>query len=252
MKNKIETWLCPADFHWKFVDKPTLSILHQVAKDIKPDVLCSLGDEVDYDGISKFTLKDYGDGVDECEEELASFKVGWNELVKSCGNPKQIMCLGNHNGERVEKMLYKLESKKLNREYKDVKKALDFNVNFPGVKIIPYNSFLRKNGLMFTHGEFHSDNHAKTHAIRYNSNVLYGHMHCYSVYSLAQKGTNKVKKAVSIPCMCNTNPKYRANKSSAWSNGFSVVIFYDNTYALEIVEVKNNKCMFRGKEYKSI
>ena len=36
----------------------------------------------DYDGISKFTLKEYGDGVDECEEELESFKKGWQELVQ--------------------------------------------------------------------------------------------------------------------------------------------------------------------------
>lgn len=57
MNNKeIETWLIPADFHWKFVDKATLEKLHIVAKLIKPDVLCSLGDEVDYDGISKFTF----------------------------------------------------------------------------------------------------------------------------------------------------------------------------------------------------
>ena len=95
MKKDIETWMCPADFHWKFVDKKTLSILHKVARDIKPDVLCSLGDEVDYDGIGKFTLKNYGDGVDDCEEELNSFKKGWNELVKSCGSPEQIMCLGS-------------------------------------------------------------------------------------------------------------------------------------------------------------
>ena len=42
--------------------------LHKIARELKPDVLCSLGDNVDYDGIGKFTLKNYGDGVDECEE----------------------------------------------------------------------------------------------------------------------------------------------------------------------------------------
>lgn len=36
MNNKeIETWLIPADFHWKFVDKATLEKLHIVAKLIK-------------------------------------------------------------------------------------------------------------------------------------------------------------------------------------------------------------------------
>ena len=54
------------------------------------------------------------------------------------------MCLGNHNGERVEKMLYKLESKKMNREAKDVKHSLDFKLNFPDVKIVPYNSYIKK------------------------------------------------------------------------------------------------------------
>ena len=249
MKKDIETWICVADFHWKFVDKKTLSILHKIARELKPDVLCSLGDSVDYDGIGKFTLKNYGDGVDECEEELNSFKKGWNELVKSCGSPQQIMCLGNHDGERVDKLLYKLESKKLNREYKDVKRALDFNLNFPNIKVVPYNSFIKKNGLILTHGEFHNDNHAKTHALRYNCDVVYGHMHCISAYSLAQKGANKTKKAISLPCMCDVNPFYRRNKSSSWTNGFTIITFYDGTYSIEIVEVKKGKALFRGKIY---
>ena len=140
----IETWLCPCRFHWKFVDKSTLEKLHKVAKKLSQMFYVLLEMKVDYDGISKFTLKHYGDGLDECEEELKSFKLGWEELVKSCGNPKQIMCLGNHNGERVEKMLYKLESKKMNREAKDVKHSLDFKLNFPDVKIVPYNSYIKK------------------------------------------------------------------------------------------------------------
>jgi hypothetical protein len=48
--------------------------------------------------------------------------------------------------------------------------------------------------------------------------------------------------------MCNINPRYRGNKSSAWTNGFAVITFHDATYSIEIIEVKNNKAMFRGKE----
>ena len=84
----------PADFHWKFVDKSTLEKLHKVQKKLNQMFYVLLEMKVDYDGISKFTLKHYGDGLDECEEELKSFKLGWEELVKSLWKPQTNNVLG--------------------------------------------------------------------------------------------------------------------------------------------------------------
>jgi len=249
MNNDKETYLVLADFHWKHVNKNSLSLAHQIAKDLKPDVLVSLGDSADYEGISKFTLKEYGDGVNECEKELKAFKIGWKELLVSAGHPKEIILLGNHDGQRVEKMLAKLKAKKKTREYNDVKRALDFREHFPNAKVIDYNKFYKKNDLLLTHGEFHNANHTKTHAQRYCFNMLYGHIHSFSVYTMALKAIGKVITATSMPCMCNLNPEYLGNRSNSWVNGLAVVTFYNGTHNIEIVQFKKNKAMFRGKLY---
>ena len=76
MNKKPETWAVLADLHWDYVNHKALDITHKILKDLKPDVLLFLGDCCDYEGISKYTMKDYGDGVDACEEELSSFKKG--------------------------------------------------------------------------------------------------------------------------------------------------------------------------------
>jgi len=248
MNEKTEVYAVVTDLHWSYVNPKALEITHKILRDLKPDVLITLGDSCDYDGIFKYTMKDYGAGVDECEEELKSFKIGWNELLKSAGNPKQKMCLGNHEGARVEKLLSKLKAKNKSREYRDVKRALDFKEHFKEAQIVNYNDYIKVGGMLFTHGEFHNNNHAKTHALRYGSDVMYGHLHTLEVATIAQKAKTKVQ-AYSIPCLCQTNPTYRENRSSSWVNGMAVVTFMRGKHFVEVVQYKNNKVIFRGKQY---
>lgn len=249
MKQNKETWAVLADLHWDYVNKKALETTNKILKDLKPDVVVFLGDCCDYEGISKYTMKDYGDGVDSCEEELISFKEGFNEICKSAGNPRTMFCMGNHDGQRVEKLLSKLKAKHKNREYKDVKKALDFREHFKDSKIVDYNDYIKKGSLIFTHGEFHNDNHSKTHALRYGTDVLYGHLHTFQSCTLPLKAKNKAIQAISMPCLCELNPTYRNNRSSSWVNGMAVVTFLDNNHFIDIIQYKNNKTFYNGKQY---
>jgi Icc-related predicted phosphoesterase len=251
----IENWLGLADIHEGDKSIGCIDIVKQVCKDITFNKIIFMGDCVNYDGISKYTLKDYSSGVDECEEELTSFKETFKDIIGSAKLEESdcIFTMGNHDGERVDTLLSKLKAKNLNREYRDVKKSLDFKSNFPGAKIIPYGEYLKKNGLAITHCEprMGTDNHSKAMATRYGCDVLYGHYHKLQVYSVSQKDRDKAIKGYSIPCMCDLRPQYEQNSGNAWTNGFSVITFHNGTYSLEMVEIKNNKCMFRGKLYET-
>jgi hypothetical protein len=162
--------------------------------------------------------------------------------------------MGNHDGERVDVLLKKLKDKNLRREYRDVRDTLSFDRNFGDAKIIPYGEYFKKNGVAITHCEprMGTDNHSKQMATRYGCDVIYGHFHKVQSYSVSQKDRGQVIKGYCMPCLCELRPSYGQNSGNAWSNGFGVITFYDKTYNLELVEIKNNKCLFRGKVYENI
>lgn len=253
MDKEKEAYITLFDLHEDDKSIPCLDIVKQVAHDTQFTKLLIGGDAVNYDGISKYSYKEYSAGVDECEEELGRFKETLEELLVSAklAESDVIFCMGNHDGERVDDALKKLAAKNMNREYRDIKRSLDFKSNFPEAKVIPYGEYFKKNGLAITHCEprMGSDNHSKQMATRYGCDVIYGHYHKIQSYSLSQKNKGETIRAYSMPCMCNLRPNYGKNAGNAWSNGFGVVTFYDKTYSLEVVEIRNNKCVFRGKEY---
>lgn len=250
-EEEVQAWF--ADAHQKFINKQAFNIANQILTDIKPNKIGWMGDETDYNGISSFSMKDYSYGVDECEEELLDFK---NTTVKfvlqaaNLGEEDMIFTLGNHNGERVDRLLNKLTDKRMYREAKDIERSLSFKTAFPKSKVLQYGIPYRKNGLNILHCEPNTNNdfHTKKAVNRFGQSVLYGHNHQQQVYTLSQRFKKPVK-GISAPCMCNLSPAYGHNAGNQWSNGFVVVTFYDKTFNVEVVEIKNNKCIFRGIKY---
>lgn len=250
-KDEVQVWV--ADAHQKFINKQAFNIACQVMTDIKPNKIGWMGDETDYNGISSFSMKDYSYGVDECEAELLDFK---NTTVKAVLEASglyeedMIFTLGNHNGERVDRLLNKLNDKRMYREAKDIERSLSFTKAFPRSKVLPYGIPYRKNGLNILHCEpgVGTDLHTKKTVTKFGQTVLYGHNHQQQVYTLSQRFKKPVR-GISAPCMCNLAPAYGHNAGNQWSNGFVVVTFYNKTFNVEVVEIKNNKCIFRGKKY---
>jgi len=183
MKNKeVQIWLF--DIHEAYKNEKAIDIVKQIIKKVKPNKIGFGGDETCYDGISKYTYKNPSYGVDECEEELNNFKETYKDILKAAKLKEKdtIFTLGNHNGERVDTLLSKLNDKRLNREWLDVASSLDFNQNFPEADVYNYGVPYRKNGLNIIHIEPNKANgkhHAQSMVIEYGEDVLYGHHHCF-------------------------------------------------------------------------
>ena len=87
----MKTALVIADSHIPFHEEGVLNIYRKLGKDLKPDYLVMLGDMVDANGLSKFTLKDYETGFFDTIKEIEQFKTDYLEpLIGSIANNKLI------------------------------------------------------------------------------------------------------------------------------------------------------------------
>jgi len=253
MINGIRTAIITADQHYPYYDQKTLEITQKIAKDIKPDYLIFLGDCFDAEHISKFSVKDSEDGVIHTQIEMVGFRDKiYKPLIEACDNKNLIVhyILGNHDGERINKYLYKVEMRKDKDVFKYYRSLLDVHQYFPEAIITPYNKVVSIGRLNFTHGEYHNDAHAKKHILTYGENVMYGHIHATQVYSNGSKATGKIKQGISVPCSCKLEQRYKGNRSTTWFNGLAVVYFMPNgVFYYYILNIINGKTYFNNKLY---
>lgn len=238
------------DIHYPTHHQPTIEIFKQVIKDIKPTHIVWGGDEVNCDGISKYTAKTVANGIEDAKMELEGFK---KEIFDPISKTKAKMYHlgGNHDDQRIRDLLRKLDEKGEYGLKKYAQDVLDLNKYFPGCEMHQYNDFAKIGKVHFTHGEFHNDAHAKKHALTWGVNLIYGHLHSTQLYTHIAK-TNEPHQAISMPCACQLNPDYMKNKSSKWLNGFGITYIDDKgNFWHYPVHVINNKAIFNGKTYKA-
>lgn len=241
-----------ADCHYPHYDKKVFEIIKQITKDTKPDYLVYLGDCIDANGISKFTAKNFAEGALETVEEIKGFKKDYFEPLQALLKPKAktIWTFGNHTQPRIDDFLSKLADSKYTAQYKLYKDLLNIPKYFPEATFRDYNDFYKIGKLVFTHGEYHSKNHALKHVTDYGKSVMYGHMHTYEVATATTKGTKKVHSAISIPCSCRLDMKYKKKRSSSWVNGLAVVDFLPNgDFHEHILKIINGKTIYNNKIY---
>ena len=112
--NNVEVVMSIFDIHGKDYHRKTLNIFKQICKELKPSKLIFGGDEEDMAGISKYTAKSLNKGLKEAIEERKWFaKNIYIPIVESTGNAdvEVYICLGNHNGQRVDDIIAKMREK---------------------------------------------------------------------------------------------------------------------------------------------
>lgn len=243
---KMEKALIIPDIHAPLEHKPTIKIAIKLARDLKPDYIVYLGDCFDATGISRWRDKRVTeeDGVWATGQEIEYFKKNiYDPLKKASGKRVKILwCGGNHDEERTRLAI---------ADTPDRKKILDIRKIFPDAKICEYGEYHKIGKLVFTHGDYHNDAHAKKHVLTYGSSVCYGHTHNIQSYTMIAKADKNPHKAQSMGCACNKNPEYIRSKSNAWQHALGVAYFQPNgNYNLYTVEVIRGEAMFNGKTYK--
>ena len=76
--------------------------------------------------------------------------------------------------------------------------------------------------LVYIHGTYTNEFHAKKTVLAYHSSVIYGHLHTIQTHMLVSPiDSDKFYKASCVGCLCHLNPHYNRNRPNAWVNGFS-------------------------------
>lgn len=248
--DKTKTIMSIFDIHGKSRHKPTIRIFRKIAKELNPDIIVFGGDNEDFDGISRFTAKNINKGMKEAIEERKWFtKNIYEPIIKDAGNPEVYICLGNHDGQRVEDVISKMRERDDNFRADSFEEKIDPKKFFKNAKICSYNQYHKIGKILFTHGTYHGLNHAKKHADVFGTNVCYGHIHTHSVFTRTNLGISH--ESVSMPCACDLNPSYMKQKQTSWVNGFGIhYILPNGNFQTYVVKVINNKTIWNGKIYK--
>lgn len=254
---EVKLALVTADWHTKKNNNKVLlknlELVSKIAKDLKPDLMVGLGDFADCEGISRFSVQNIEYGVEESVKEWEITGELWEKLCNSCGNKnlERHFCLGNHDGERADKTLYRLKKSASAFMYNAVKDALNPKNYLKDTRIYEHLKVFKFGDLGFFHGEHSGANHPKKHADEYGMNLMYGHLHTYACSTVVTKVKKTPYTAIAIPCMGDVNPFYMNNKSSCWINGFALVYLMPNKKTQSFVYMIRNGTVFcNGKVYK--
>ena len=126
-----------------------------------------------------------------------------------------------------------------NHEYR-VERDLDQNPRFRGLVDVPVNLNLKKRNIqwvrswsrgefvktgkmIWTHGAWITDWHAKKHVTAYGCSVGYGHTHSVQMYPLQYRGRDRTIMGKSYGCLCDYELTYMRGRPNNWQQAFGVI-----------------------------
>lgn len=241
ISSNITTVISLFDLHYPYnID---LTWIYNFIKDEQPDEIIFWWDMLDCNWMSwKFYSGSPEDGLAETVEEIEGFKKIIKKILKISPQSKLVYLLGNHEHRITEKLR---DSPNLGILI-DLKRAYDWLIS----ERRDYNEYYNIWKINYTHWTYHNDAHAKKHALMYQKNIRYGHLHCAQEYSLGSPVDERMISSKAIPCLCDLNPGYMKNRPSAWSNWFNIAYIDKkgnfNDYTIIIV---NNHFIYNWKKY---
>ena len=229
-----------SDLHWP--DTIDLGGICKFIKDEKPDEIIYIGDIINATGISKYTTKTMEDGIYETVGELEGFRDNVHLLLKACApNAKFTLIGGNHEEQRIWKAI---------KENPERRKLLDLKTYLKDVRIVEYGKFHKVGDLYYTHGNFYGDTAPKKHLQLAMRNVVFGHTHTVSEYTMRSPTDTEPICAKNIGCLCDRNPDYMRNQYNAWVHAFHIAyINTDGSYYDYTIKLNKGKFLFNGKIY---
>jgi len=213
---RLELYL--TDCHFPTHDKKVWSLVLQVAKHFKPDLIWLNGDTLDCAQISrfrtdprvKFTLKD----------DIDCAKARLTELRSVCSSARFYSRVGNHD-YRLQNFIWDKAEQLSNLEELELPNLLDYKRH--NIIHVPNEAKTRISSLWHLHGnevKVGSSYPALKMLQRVNENVIFGHIHKFTV-AHANSLSGKVREAWSIGCVQTTAVDYDFHVQ--WDQGFALI-----------------------------
>lgn len=133
---------------------------------------------------------------------------------------------------------------------------MENNINTPkyNMELIRVNgSYMPCENLVYIHGCYTNEYHAKKTVQAYHNSVIYGHAHTIQSHmDISPVDIDKFYKASCVGCLSTTNPHYLKNKPNRHVNGFNYCyVNEDNGFFNDTtVVIVNNTFWANGKFYK--
>jgi predicted MPP superfamily phosphohydrolase len=196
-----------------------LTPVWEFIQDFKPTTVILGGDAHDWTAVSDW-LSDQSRALDG-----GTIKGNYKELEESVLKPLKkanrdcpvIFLTGNHE-DRLTRAARADPNK---RGYLELENNLDQKKY--NLKILPVNEgYQAGKNLVYIHGLYVNQFHAKKTVEAYHTSVLYGHVHDFQAYTLVSPVNVKhFYKGQSCGCLCNLNPDFMKNRPNKWVNGFN-------------------------------
>lgn len=218
-------------------------------EDWKPNIIILGGDMHDWSSVSQW-MADQSRALDggiiwENYKELRMELLG--PLRMACPSHTDLIYLvGNH-----EYWLQQAAGINPNgRGYWELEKNID--LKHYNMKIIPINvPYVVNENLVYIHGLYLNQYHARKTVEAYHTSVFYGHTHDQQTYVVVSPiNKDHFYKGQSCGCLCNLNPSYMKNRPNKWVNGFNFV-YVDGKYFWDTqVTIVDGKFYANGRLYK--
>jgi hypothetical protein len=237
------------DIHHPYHDRGCMNAIFEWLEDYGKELsgVVLLGDQMDMDAVSHWLEGKVrvleGKRIKKAYQEFDAEILTPIERTLSKKCKEKIYFIGNHE-DWIEQAIDKNPQ---GEGYWEIDENLDLVSR--GWKIIELNKTYKIGKLLFCHGLYTNQYHARKMVDTFGHSVIYGHTHDIQEHTkITPVDVNDVHKAKSIGCLCDLNPSYGKHRPNKWAHAFSIIYFFPdgqfNEYAVNIVNGKfcwNNK-----------
>jgi hypothetical protein len=240
--SRIETCLVVPDLHVPFVSGTFLKLVTKLIKLLEPSYLVQLGDLVDCYYLSNFPKLERSASIKEELEEAKKILNGWERIMPE--GSSVFLLEGNH-----EKRLKKYIASRCDDLKEIIPSLFDFydlkqrnlgRLNWHWFENNKWDS-CKIGDVIFHHGSFFNVHCAGTNLARYSCKFVQGHTHRTALAYDGKNWSATVGHGLDI-----TKLDY-IDRPMAWSQAIGVVTFVNGIGSIELIEVKNDTSVFRGK-----
>jgi len=237
----VKKYLIVPDTHAPYQNNRAVAAVCEYGLEYKPNCIIHVGDVGDYKSISHW-MKDKRlelEGL-TIQDDLDAACDLLNEIGDIAPDSEKIVLLGNH-----DKWVYDYVN-----AHPELRRTVSVSKSYEAVgwKSIPYNELYRIGKLYLTHGLYTNKYHAHSTVHALSASCVYGHSHDSQVYT--ESFLDGEKMAMSIGCLCDTNPAYLHNRPKRWVNGFATVdVMPSGQFFIDFIKIIDGKFCRMGRVY---
>lgn len=215
------------DLQVPYHDQKALKLVEQYMEDKDWDIYINLGDLLDLPQISHYNDRKprvvenmrLKEDFDKAEEILRRHR----DLV---GEDCEMYYLEGNHEERLERYLDK------NPEHEgliEIPNRLPLDeLDIQWIKSYSQGEKLTIGEANLVHGRYTNKYHSKKHALKYMSNIFYGHTHDVQSFSMETEGSDHTYIGQSLGCLCDYELQYKQGQPDNWQQAVTTFFFQPN------------------------